>query len=381
MIHRFFLSVILLGMLVSATFAQPVITADQPGSNAETLTRLFSPSEGWLGADGIFSIPLDGNDHWGSANTKTATLFVFSDTMLGTADPETQKYRDVKMVNHTAALLTDYETTSEQRGQVQFVSGKHGNGDRANIFEKKYWLQDGIVIDNKLYLTGFLPGKNWKPMQIDLLTIPLLPSKTPDWQQVTVLERVPLLAENEQFQVMFGCGILDHTDGFVYVYGYRDNLKTHVKHLVAARVKPESFANVSEWRFWSGKEWGADGAVTLRDEAVLAERVSTELSVTPIGQGKFLLVFVQDVMSNRVSYKVGNSPIGPFGKTVVFYEAPEPRTMERGIYVYNAKAHPHLSAPGLLLISYNVNRLGSLPRNSNEYRPRFIELPMSRVIP
>ena len=378
---RFPLSVILAVVFASSVFAQPVITADQSGSNAEKFTRLLNRSEDWLGADGIYSIPLDGNDRWGSADKKTNTLFVFSDTMLGTADPETQKYRDVKMVNHSAAILTDYEPTQKQSGSMQFVYGKQGDGSRANIFEKKYWLQDGIVIDKKLYLTGFLPGKNWKPTQIDLLTIPLSPSGTPDWQQVSVSERVPLLVENEQFSVLFGIGIFDHTstDGFVYVYGYRDNLKTHVKHLVVARVKSESFGEMERWRFWDGNEWSQDNTVAFRDEATLAERVSTELSVTPIAKDTFLLVFVQDVMSSRVAYKVGNSPMGPFGETVVFYEAPEPKTMERGIYVYNAKAHPHLSEPGLLLISYNVNRLGSLPRNSNEYRPRFIELPMSAV--
>jgi hypothetical protein len=103
------------------------------------------------------------------------------------------------------------------------------------------------------------------------------------------------------------------------------------------------------------------------------------LSVTPIGENRFLLVFVQDVMSDRVAYKVGSSPIGPFGETVVFYQAPEPQAMGSPIYVYNAKAHPHLSAPGLLLISYNVNRSGGLPHNTDEYRPRFVELPISSI--
>ena len=378
---RFFLFVILAVLLPSATFAQTIRPADQPGSHAEKFTQLLNQSEGWLGADGIYSIPLDGNDHWGSAGKKTKTLFVFSDTMLGTADTETHKYRDVKMVNHSAAILTDYEPSQKQSGLIQFVYGNHGDGNRSNLFEKKYWLQDGIVIDHKLYLTGFLAGKNWKPTQIDLLTIPLSPAGTPDWQQVTVSESVPLLVENEQFSVLFGIGILDHTakDGFVYIYGYRDRLRGNTKHLVAARVKPESYATIDQWRFWDGNEWSPDNTVAFRDEATLAERVSTELSVTPIGQDQFLLIFVQDVMSGKVAYKTGSSPIGPFGPTVVFYEAPEPKTMERGIYVYNAKAHPHLSAPDWLLISYNVNRLGSLPRNANEYRPRFIELPISAV--
>ena len=381
---RFFLFLISVLLLSASVYAQPkVVTADVVGSNAKRFTQMLDRSEGWLGADGIYSIPLDGNDQWSSANKESSTVFVFSDTMLGTADPETKKYRDVKMVNHSAAILTNYEPShdSEQSDTIEFIYGKNGNGDRSNLFEQKYWLQDGIVIDKKLYLTAFTANAQWRPTRIDMLVIPLSESKMPDWDKVTVTERFPLLAENERFQLMFGAGILDHTatDGFVYVYGYRDTLRGGTKHLVAARVKPESFAEGDQWRFWNGTDWVKDCTVALQDEAVLAERVSTELSVTPIGQGKFLLVFTQDVMSDRIAYKVGDSPIGSFGETVVFYRAPEPKTLGEGIYVYNAKAHPHLSRPGLLLISYNVNRLGGLPRTTDEYRPRFIELPIEAV--
>jgi hypothetical protein len=254
--------------------------------------------------------------------------------------------------------------------------------EQTNLFEKKYWLQDGIVINKKLYFTGFVPDNRWKPTGIDLFTIPLTSSQVPDWEKVTIAERFPLFAENEQFQLLFGIGILDHsaTDGYVYVYGYRDALRGGRKHLIAARVKPESFADAEQWRFWDGKDWAKDIAVAFKDEATLAERISTELSVTPIAKDKFLLIFNQDVMSNRISYKIGSSPIGPFGETVVFYLAPEPQAMGDGIRVYNAKAHPHLSAPGLLLISYNVNRPGGLPRNTDQYRPRFIELSVNELI-
>ncbi|MCL2005234.1 MAG: DUF4185 domain-containing protein [Planctomycetaceae bacterium] len=347
---------------------------------------MFDCSEGWLGADGIYSIPLDGNDNWSSAHKQGKTLFVFSDTMLGTADPNTKRYRDVQMVNHSAAILTT-DTSSllsllpYRSDTVRFLYGKNADGTRTNLFDKNYWLQDGIVIDNKLYLTAFIPDARWKPTRIDLLTIPLSPYKTIDWEGVTISEQFPLFAENEQYQLLFGAGILDHsaTDGYIYVYGYRDTLRGGRKHLVAARVKPASFADSEEWRFWNGTDWVRDLTEAFRDEAVLAERVSTELSVTPIADGKFLLVFTQDVMSDRIAYKKGSSPIGPFGEAVIFYRAPEPTAMGDGVRVYNAKAHPHLSAPDFLLISYNVNRPGNLPRTTDQYRPRFIELAMDGI--
>ena len=382
--YTFFLYIFSVMILSSVLYAQPkVITAEQAGSNAERFTQMFDRFESWLGADGIYSISLNGNDNWGSANKASSTFFVFSDTMLGTADPETKRYRDVRMVNHTTAVLTNYEPEQKtgRTDTIRFYYGKNANGDRTNLFDKKYWLQDGIVIDNKIYLTAFTPDNRWKPTHVDLITIPLLSAETFDWNNVTITESFPFFAENEQYQLLFGAGILDHsaTDGYIYVYGYRDTLRGGRKHLVAARVKPESYADGESWRFWNGNDWVKDCTEAFRHEAQLAERISTELSVTPIAKDKFLLVFTQDVMSDRIAYKVGSSPIGPFGETFVFYRAPEPRTLGEGIYVYNAKAHPHLSSPGLLLISYNVNRLGSLPRNANEYRPRFIELPIEGI--
>ena len=380
----FFLTVFSVTLFSSSLYAQTnVITAERIGSNAERFTNMFDRSNGWLGADGIYSIPLDGNDNWGNAGKENATLFVFSDTMLGTADPKTKEYRDVRMVNHSAAILTKFEPTqtTDRADTMQFFYGKNADGSRSNLFEGKYWLQDGIVVNNKLYLTAFIPDERWKPTQLGLITVPLASNKTLNWDGITITERFPLFAENEHYQLLFGAGILDHSamDGYIYVYGYRDTLSGGEKHLVASRVKPEFFADGSQWRFWNGIGWVSDCTAAFCDEATLAERISTELSVTPIAQDIFLLVFTQDVMSDRIAYKTGGSPIGPFGETVVFYRAPEERAMGDDVRVYNAKAHPHLSSPGLLLISYNVNRPGRLPRHTGQYRPRFIELPIEGI--
>jgi len=54
-------------------------------------------------------------------------------------------------------------------------------------------------------------------------------------------------------------------------------------------------------------------------------------------------------------------------------ECPED-TLFNGGFVYNAKAHPHLSGMEDLLISYNVNTSDffELFNNADSYRPRFI---------
>ena len=88
-----------------------------------------------------------------------------------------------------------------------------------------------------------------------------------------------------------------------------------------------------------------------------------------------LLAILRGLRLCRIAIRVGTSPTGPFGPPITIYTCPEP-DLRSGIFCYNAKAHPHLSNPGELLISYNVNTTNFADnlRFSDIYRPRFIRL-------
>ena len=68
-------------------------------------------------------------------------------------------------------------------------------------------------------------------------------------------------------------------------------------------------------------------------------------------------------------------PDGPARTARKIWHCPEP-DRDPDIFVYNAKAHPHISAPGELLISYNVNTFDFFDhfKYADIYRPRFIRL-------
>jgi len=72
---------------------------------------------------------------------------------------------------------------------------------------------------------------------------------------------------------------------------------------------------------------------------------------------------------------IGYSPVGPFGPPRILWHAPEP-DLDPDIYTYNAKAHPHLSQPGELIVSYNVNTFDFADHfaHAGIYRPRFIRV-------
>jgi hypothetical protein len=245
-----------------------------------------------------------------------------------------------------------------------------------------YWFQDGIVANGKLYdfairlRTAAFAG--FAVEAVDLIAgsaaqRPLLATYT--------RTATPLFVGKSyrKGEVYFGAGLMPntaaagapHPDGYLYVYGTQNDRRT--KGLVVARVLPADLENFGAWRFWDGSQWRTRAA----DAVPVTDRVSSELSVTPLADGRYLLVVMLDALGRDVAVRYGDSPVGPWGEPIPVYRAPEP-DLDPDVYTYNAKAHPHLSAPGELLISYNVNSLvfDDHLANADIYRPRFVRLPL-----
>ena len=124
-----------------------------------------------------------------------------------------------------------------------------------------------------------------------------------------------------------------------------------------------------------GRRWSR----SIRDAVSIAQRLSSEFSVSPLPDGRYLLAYQLDALSQTVAVSYGNGPTGPFGQPIPIYHCPEPDT-DPNVYTYNAKAHPHLSNPGELLISYNVNTFDFWENftNADIYRPRFVRVPLNQ---
>ena len=160
-------------------------------------------------------------------------------------------------------------------------------------------------------------------------------------------------------------------DGYLYVYGVQNDT---AKKLLVARVLPDEIADFGAWRFWDGEAWNE----SFDAAAPVADRISNELSVTPLRDGRYLLVYQRDSFAPWTSVQVGETPVGPWEEREDLYSCPEAAAdPSRNAFCYNAKAHPHLSAPGELLVSYNVNTFdffGDFFEDAGLYRPRFIRI-------
>lgn len=344
--------------------------------------NLFIRSSGWFGADGIFSVPLDGKDNE-LAESDSKILLLFSDTMIGEISDGTLQ-PGASMVNNTVAFLRGNEPKEDN---ISFHWNSDDEGKPRTLFIPEtpsaeegdyYWLGDGFVNtepEHTLYIFAYRmrnldKSQEWsfKEMGTDLLAIPA--GNIPAFKDLRQIE-TPLSFDDGGF----GAGIFVNTaeagapdpDGHVYVYGVRGK----EKNLVVARVLPEDFEDFSSWRFWDGNKWNAD----RQETASVAQDVSNELSVSVLPDGRYALVFQLSGMSPTVGLRIGKTPYGPFGPVIALWDCDE--SQQKNYITYNAKAHPTLSAPGELLISYNVNAfdfMNEINANPHLYRPRFIRV-------
>ena len=118
-------------------------------------SALFDRTDGWTGADGIYSIPLNGIETPPDTN-RTTTLFVFSDTFVGQVDENDHRLPGTTLVNNTAALL---KGTQPDPTKISFMVARDKNGNpKALVIPNTpnskdgqwYWFEDGIADGNQL---------------------------------------------------------------------------------------------------------------------------------------------------------------------------------------------------------------------------------------
>jgi len=386
--------------LLSSCAGPPVVDqvprATHPALPAPEWSSLFARERGWTGADGIFSVGLDGNDALASAHPRSRSLVWFSDSMIGAIDEDGGHASGSRMINNSTAFLRGAEPRA---GRIRFQWSSDDQTTPQAMFvpstaearaDEWYWLGDGFVQADTIVIVGMRMARLGTGGVFDFVQRghTLIRAQVGLDGTLAELEQLDLPlwspGDGSRTALALGSGVLlhdersgaHHPDGFLYVYGTWN--RGYDKELVAARVRPESAQDWTAWRFWDGERWSTE----LSDLTPICGGVSSELSVTPLPDGRYLLVFLEAGMGEWVSVRLGTSPIGPFGQVHRIWRCPEVAEHEQ-VFAYNAKAHPHLSPSAELLISYNLNSLdfwGEFLEDATIYRPRFVRLPLAWLI-
>lgn len=383
-----------LALAAATTLAGAADVTPYSATAAPDWTALFDApyglNDGWSGADGVYTVPMNGDERFGSGHG-TKTLVLFSDSFVGRTNADGSRVGGTVMVNNTSAMLTG---ATPMASALQFNVRRNGEGGAVSMVapteaNQWYWPGDALVWKGKVRmyasrmerLDGGGGAFDFKQAGVDLLTAPATDA-APFLGSYT-RRTLPLFAPRNGSlgEIAFGIATLPMTaeagvanpDGFLYVYGVRsDDLN---KKLLVARVRPDQMSDTGAYRFWNGKIWVTD----INRAAPVANRMGAEISVTPLPDGRFMVVHQLDTLSATVAVRYGSSPVGPFGKPIPVWLCPEDN-LTPDTFVYGAKAHPHLSAPGELLISYHVNTFDFWENfragGKDIYRPRFIKLPL-----
>lgn len=355
-------------------------------TEAPEWSALFLRNKGWFGGDGIFCASKDGKEIKAEGDSSEA-IFWFSDSMIGEIKDSLQP--GSSMINNSLAILkpvkpdsasiTYYWPTKNSKPASAFLPAT-----AATDKKDYYWLGDGFVNqekNNDLYIFGYRiqnTGAAVFGFREVGNTLIVVPHGTPLPYAKTRQLDIPFYAKKESDSVgTIGCGLLVNTkeagvtngDGYLYMYGTRGK----TKEVIVGRVKPADIEAFDTWRFWDGKDWNEKVA----NAAAIADQASNELSVTPLPDGRYALVFQEAGLSRNVGLRVGKTPYGPFGPIIKLWDCSKDVDMDKDLFVYNAKAHPVLSAPDELIISYNVNSFdfsNDIKKMPHLYRPRFIRV-------
>jgi hypothetical protein len=334
-------------------------------SAAPNWNRMFQRTNGWIGADLAYSVPMGGDE----------TLWLFGDTFVGQIRHD--KRTPAEMIHSSIAIQKFgnepqfYYPLDNKNSPQSFIKSP---GPRTY-----YWLGDGVRTGDGLYLFvqeiewindstwGFRCSGNWLAFIQNPDAVPAL------WK--ISMHKLPFNRLANGRDVVLGCEIL-HTDNFIYIYGYsnRTNL-TVSKNQVVARATEMNFGNSDSWEFYSNGTW-------TKDFDKISSIFSGAGSEGSVSWQPFLkkLVFVySEGIWGTILMRTADSPEGPWSTPMKLYQCPEIKISPH-VFCYAAKGHPELSATNELLISYAANseNLSEVLNDSRLYWPRFIRVAFER---
>lgn len=338
----------------------PVVKSAAP---APELDALFEQADGWIGADGAFSV----------AFSPKRTLWLFSDTWVGKV--RDGRRTDATMVNNSVGVQEG------AGGRLNYSVGRGPDGKPASLIVPAdgrgwFWLQAGAADRGRLTLffnqvqkTDEKSVFGFRSVGLWLGTVADADKAPESWRVEQV--KMPNAVFSKDHILAWGAAVLRVGDD-LYVYGAdeRRGKGPLERQMVVARVPVAAVGNFAAWRYFCDGAWGED----FRSVSPLAGDVATEYSVTPFGK-RYLAVYTERGLSPRIVGRTADQPWGPWSAPFLLYECPE-MSRDKKLFCYAAKAHPALSSDRDLVVSYVVNSFDfwQVAREAKLYWPRFVRV-------
>ncbi len=405
--HRALATGLLVIASVTACSDQPIAPPPAPALATPVPDTIwesaFTRTDGWTGADGVATVPL----------SKSRTLWLFGDSFIGPVR-DGKHAEGTTMVNNTIAispisvippapdaLTFHWSQTPDHKPAAWSIPEGTPTGEKAEWF----WPAGGGIVapggdvegKERLLLFMIKLGRradvpkdsiwNFEARGTTLLTIPN-PQDAPD-QWLKLQYPIAPLLDDANRQVTWGAAVLsarnpgDPADD-LYITGI-DTTSVLNKQLLLARARSATIERFDTWKFWDGKAWSP----RARDAAPLASPLASEMSLHLLNLGdtnspkwRYVMLYSELTLGPRILCRTADKPEGPWSEPQTLYTCPEPAS-DKKLMVYACKAHPELSRPGELLVSYCVNSTDfwDVIAHAEKYRPRFVRIPLAMLEP
>jgi Domain of unknown function (DUF4185) len=343
--------------------ALAIVTA-QP---APELNALFERSDGWIGGDGVSSVPLPSD----------RILWLFADTWVGKV--REGKRTDATIVNNTAVT----QKAEGKSPAMRFFIRRDATGKAQALLTPEkgggwFWPQAAALHKDNLYVFLTQVEKSGEPGAFGFrligqsLAIVNNPLDAPTLWRVKQV-RLPYAQFRPDHELTFGAALL--TEGkYLYIYGVADQVEKSWRHkrMIVARAPLENVADFSTWRFYSEGRWDTDH----RQASRLVDGLANDYSVSYHPKsGRYVLVYTENGLSPRILCRTAKTPWGPWSASTLVYECPE-AGWDKKIFCYAAKAHPELATTDELVISYVANSFDfwQVAADARLYWPKFIRV-------
>ncbi len=327
------------------------------------IDALFQRTDGWIGADGAYSVSLAGG----------RVAWLFSDTWIGNI--RGGKRTDATMINNTIGIQRsklaplDYSIDRDSADKAKsHLVPMDGHG--------WFWLQAAGYANGKLFqflnkvekssdpgVFGFRSAGLWMGVTDNTGDDPLR------WRTRQIKLTNALFEANRT--LVWGSSVLIQGKT-VYVYGTDDRRHggTLDRYLIVARAPVARIDNTASWEYYDGKAWSKD----FRNAAHVADGFATEHSVTRFGRG-YLAVYTHYGLSPEIMARYAKQPWGPWSEAATLYTSPEMTSIPKA-FTYAAKAHASLSTGDEIVLSYVVNSMDFLEvmKDAKLYWPRFVRV-------
>lgn len=300
---------------------------------AEELAAPFCGTEGFIGGDGVYSIPL-GPDR---------ILWLFGDSFIGRITDGGRP--GTAMVNNIVGISRADWANPDLKFHWRIKKGKPRSFFEPGIQGNWFWPLHGFLSPTgKLYVFLIEVTRTGPENDVfafgpvgNFLAVIDNPEKDPplwrvDYRRIEFFDHAMTgrTGASEPMVEVWGNWVLQPASDKIWIYGI-----THpaadpgAKRMRAAKVPADGFERFAEWEFM-------DGDTGLQGPAM-------EISAFTLEDGRVMTVYPKGDMANHVWCSIAPGPAGPFGPPWQAMELPPP--LKQGQFAYAVKAHPWVKLP------------------------------------